>query len=109
VSLRRMQSADRIVIGALRAWDESGQRESMATYLEAVQELRVALQRLEGFLVQRLSRPELKNTEFHSMRGVAVVQPLPAEALSTREELGAIDEKRADPECGEHQEQPRRH
>jgi hypothetical protein len=54
--LRDVQSADRVVLGALTACDASGQRESIETYLEAVQELRVALERLEGFLLHYLSR-----------------------------------------------------
>src|SRR3974390_2395156 len=57
VCLRELQTADRLVMGALSACDASGQRESMEEYLESVQELRVALQRLEGFLLQRLTRP----------------------------------------------------
>ena len=58
VCLKSMQSADRLVIGALSACDASGQRESVETYLESIQELRVSLQRLEAFLLQRLLRPE---------------------------------------------------
>ena len=51
---RDVQSADRVLSGALTACDGHSQREMLSTYLEAVQELRVSLQRLEGFLLQRL-------------------------------------------------------
>jgi hypothetical protein len=69
VCMRDMQSADRLVMGALSACDASGQRESMESYLESVQELRVALQRLEGFLLQRLVRPESDDSLFDSTLG----------------------------------------
>lgn len=51
---RDVQAADRVLSGALTACDGHSQREMLSTYLEAVQELRVSLQRLEGFLLQRL-------------------------------------------------------
>ena len=69
VCLRDLHSADRLVTGALSACDASGQRESMEAYLESVQELRVALQRLEGFLLQRLVRPEADDSLFDSTLG----------------------------------------
>ena len=55
--MREMQSVDRVLNGALSACDAATQRESVENYLETVQELRVSLQRLEGFLLQKLLRP----------------------------------------------------
>lgn len=55
--LRDVQGSDRVLSGALAACDALTQRETVEAYLESVQELRVALQRLEGFLLQRLTRP----------------------------------------------------
>jgi ubiquinone biosynthesis protein UbiJ len=53
---RNLQSVDRVLSGALTACDAHSQNEMLSTYLESVQELRVALERLEGFLMQRLSK-----------------------------------------------------
>jgi hypothetical protein len=55
--MREMQTVDRVLNGALSACDAATQRESVENYLETVQELRVSLQRLEGFLLQKLLRP----------------------------------------------------
>ena len=55
--IREMQTVDRVLNGALSACDAATQRESVENYLETVQELRVSLQRLEGFLLQKLLRP----------------------------------------------------
>lgn len=52
---RDLQSADRVLAGALTACDGSSQADMLGGYLEAVQELRVSLERLEGFLMQRLT------------------------------------------------------
>jgi len=52
---REMQGVDRVLAGALTACDGPSQHEMLGAYLEAVQELRVSLQRLEGFLMQRLA------------------------------------------------------
>jgi len=52
-----LHNADRILAGALCACDGASQREMLGSYLEAVQELRVSLQRLEGFLLHRLTDP----------------------------------------------------
>jgi hypothetical protein len=52
---RDLQSADRVLAGALSACDGSSQADMLGSYLEAVQELRVSLERLEGFLMQRLA------------------------------------------------------
>ncbi|MBS0375179.1 MAG: hypothetical protein JSR73_11415 [Proteobacteria bacterium] len=52
---RDLQSADRVLAGALSACDGSSQADMLGGYLEAVQELRVSLERLEGFLLQRLA------------------------------------------------------
>jgi len=51
---RDMQVADRVLSGALAACDGNSQHEMLSAYLETVQELRVGLQRLEGFLLQRV-------------------------------------------------------
>jgi hypothetical protein len=51
---RELQGVDRVLSGALTACDGASQHEMLGAYLEAVQELRVSLQRLEGFLMQRL-------------------------------------------------------
>jgi hypothetical protein len=53
--LRDLQSADRTLAGALAGCDAPSQLEMLANYLENVQEVRVAVQRLEGFLLTRLS------------------------------------------------------
>ena len=53
--LRDLQGADRVLAGALTACDAPSQREMLGAYLDAVQELRVGLQRLEAFLLQRLT------------------------------------------------------
>jgi len=55
VLLRDLQGTDRVLAGALTACDAASQREMLGAYLEAVQELRVGLQRLEAFLLQRLT------------------------------------------------------
>ena len=55
VLLRDVQGTDRVLAGALTACDAASQREMLGAYLEAVQELRVGLQRLEAFLLQRLT------------------------------------------------------
>jgi hypothetical protein len=51
---RELHDVDRVLAGALTACDGATQLEMLGAYLEAVQELRVSLQRLEGFLIQRL-------------------------------------------------------
>ncbi len=51
---RELQGVDRVLSGALTACDGASQHEMLGAYLEAVQELRVSLQRLEAFLMQRL-------------------------------------------------------
>lgn len=53
--LRDLQTADRTLAGALAGCDAPSQVEMLANYLENVQEVRVAVQRLEGFLLTRLS------------------------------------------------------
>ncbi len=65
---RELNGADRLLAGALTACDGASQREMLGAYLEAVQELRVSLQRLEGFLVQRLIEP---NDRVESRSGAA--------------------------------------
>ena len=57
VQLREMQSVDRVLNGVLAACDARSQRETVENYLESVQELRVSLQRLENFLLQKVSHP----------------------------------------------------
>jgi hypothetical protein len=52
-----MLGADRMLAGALSACDAPSQLEMLGQYLETVQELRVSLQRLEAFLLQRLTEP----------------------------------------------------
>ena len=54
---REAQAADRVLSGALAACDAAAQRESLAVYLESVQELHVAVQRLECFLLRRVADP----------------------------------------------------
>jgi hypothetical protein len=54
---RELQGVDRVLSGALSACDGASQQEMLGAYLEAVQELRVSLERLEGFLMQRLTGP----------------------------------------------------
>lgn len=54
--IRELNGVDRILAGALSACDGSSQAEMMSAYLESVQELRVSLERLEAFLLQRLAR-----------------------------------------------------
>jgi hypothetical protein len=46
-----MLNADRMLAGALSACDGSSQYAMLGTYLAALQELRVSLQRLEGFMM----------------------------------------------------------
>jgi hypothetical protein len=53
---RELHGVDRMLAGAMTACDGRSQHEMLGAYLEAVQELRVSLQRLEGFLMQRLVR-----------------------------------------------------
>lgn len=53
--LRDLQAADRVLSGALTACDQATQKETVETYLDTVQELRVSLQRLESFLLQKLT------------------------------------------------------
>jgi len=68
---RELHGADRMLSGALTACDGASQYEMLGAYLEAVQELRVSLQRLEGFLMQRLvgrraeSQPD--DAEIHAL------------------------------------------
>jgi hypothetical protein len=57
VQQREMHCADRVLSGALAACDAAAQRESLAVYSASVQELRVAVQRLEYFLLRRLTDP----------------------------------------------------
>jgi hypothetical protein len=52
-SLRRL---DRVLAGTLVACDPGTQHEMLASYFEALQELRVSIQRLESFLDVRLAR-----------------------------------------------------
>lgn len=54
---RDFHHADRVLSGALTACDGPSQYEMLSAYLEAAQELRVSLQRLESFLLQRLGDP----------------------------------------------------
>lgn len=49
-----LRSADRVLSGALAACDPVTQHEMLSAYLESVQEVRVALQRIEGFAAKRL-------------------------------------------------------
>ena len=56
---RDLHSSDRLLAGALSACDAAAQLEMLSAYLEAVQELRVSLQRLESFLLQRLIDPDV--------------------------------------------------
>jgi hypothetical protein len=56
VQLRELGAADRVLSGALAACDGAGQRETLEAYFDAVQELRVSVQRLEDFLLQRVSQ-----------------------------------------------------
>jgi hypothetical protein len=58
VRQRQMQAADRVLSGAVAACDAAAQRESLAVYLESVQELRGAVQRLEYFLLRRVTDPQ---------------------------------------------------
>src|ERR1700682_586801 len=81
LGIRDLQAADRVVTGALLACDASGQRESVATYLEAVQALRVAVERLEGFLRQRLAGPDAEGA---AAGGAADCVPRPAPAAPLR-------------------------
>jgi hypothetical protein len=53
--LRELQTSDRMLAGALAGCDAPSQTEMLANYLENVQEVRVAVQRLEAFLLSRLS------------------------------------------------------
>jgi len=52
-ALRRL---DNLLSGSLIACSEGSQAEMLASYLEALQDLRVDLQRLEQFLLSRLPR-----------------------------------------------------
>ncbi len=54
-ALRDLNEADRTLAGALAACDAPGQMEMLGNYLESVQEARAAIQRLEGFLLTRIS------------------------------------------------------
>ena len=56
-NLRELQAVERVLSGALSACDAITHRESVETYLETIQELRVSLQRLEAFVLQKLTRP----------------------------------------------------
>jgi hypothetical protein len=51
---RDVTAADRVLAGALTAGDTSTQTEMLAAYLEAIQEMRVGVQRLEAFLLSRV-------------------------------------------------------
>ncbi len=55
--LKQLHAVDRVLSGALSACDATTQAETFESYLETVQELRVSLQRLEGFLLQKLIQP----------------------------------------------------
>jgi hypothetical protein len=72
---RDFHHADRVLSGALTACDGPSQYEMLSAYLEAAQELRVSLQRLESFLLQRLVDP---------------VGYVPAAGGTADNELGAI-------------------
>jgi hypothetical protein len=62
VGEKDLQNVDRILAGALSACDGGSQHEMLSAYLEAVQELRVSLQRLEAFLMQRLMDPSVEDS-----------------------------------------------
>ena len=49
-----LRAADRMLSGALAACDPVTQHEMLSGYLETLQEVRVSLQRLEGFAAKRL-------------------------------------------------------
>jgi hypothetical protein len=49
-----LRSSDRMLAGTLAACDAATQCEALAAHLESVQELRVALQRLDAFLESRI-------------------------------------------------------
>lgn len=53
-----VRTIDRVLSGALSACAADAQREMLADYFEAVQELRVSMQRLETLLDARLRRFE---------------------------------------------------
>jgi hypothetical protein len=80
---REMQGVDRVLAGALTACDGPSQHEMLGAYLEAVQELRVSLQRLEGFLMQRLggrgAEPEAGAIEVHALDYGAPAEAAPAD------------------------------
>ncbi len=63
--IRELQASDRVLSGALSACDAATQRESMENHLEAAQELRVALQRLEAFVLQKLVGPSATKESTH--------------------------------------------
>jgi len=81
--LREMQGTDRVLAGALTACDGASQHEMLGAYLEAVQELRVSLQRLEAFLIQRLvgrgTEPEPGTIEIRTLDGGAHPEAAPAD------------------------------
>lgn len=72
--LRELQTIDRVLSGALSACEASAQREVVESYLETVQELRVSLQRLEGFLLQKLTQPHQTDVPEHA-RAAAIGAP----------------------------------
>jgi hypothetical protein len=80
---REVQVVDRVLAGALTACDGPSQHEMLGAYLEAVQELRVSLQRLEGFLLQRLAgraaEPEPDSIEIHVIDRDALPEAAPAD------------------------------
>ncbi len=74
---RELATADRMLAGALVACDDRYQREMLEAYLESVQELRVSLQRLEDFLMKRLSSPGLDAADdFPHEERVLAVEPV---------------------------------
>ena len=83
LQLREMQGVDRVLAGALTACDGPSQGEMLGAYLETVQELRVSLQRLEGFLMLRLAgrgaEPEPRAVEVRSLDYGTQAEPAPAE------------------------------
>ena len=80
---RELHGVDRVLSGALTACDGASQHEMLGTYLEAVQELRVSLQRLEGFLMQRLvtrgAEPEPATLDLHAPPYGAPAEASPAD------------------------------
>jgi hypothetical protein len=55
VLFRDLEGTDRVLAGALTACDAASQREMLLAYLETVHELRVGLERLEAFLLLRMT------------------------------------------------------